>query len=710
VFRSLARTISTKALVTSSVLVLGIAVAACLYFLDRAHNRLISSLEAAHEFGASIDVSRKAQVHFKKQVQEWKNVLLRGYEPTLFEKYLKQFRGEEVATRDALGELRRLRPQLAKSVNQMLAEHQVLSQRYRKALAELDPTDVQSQRRVDEQVRGIDRPLTDRMDEMVQRIDNQMIFSLAEIKEASALENRAVQSSIFATLVLSLGGVMLLIAAAIGRERSAAESRLQQIQSEFRTMEQAKEEIERLNLLLKESHAALEERVSERTLELVTANRELKQQIAQREHAQNELRTTQAQLERAQKLEAIGRLAGGIAHDFNNILSVILTYTDLVARELNGQSELRADLAEIRGAGERARDLTRQLLAFSRQQVLVPKVFDLNAVVESAHRMLNRIIGEDIELIIELSSEPICIKADRGQLEQIILNLTVNARDAMPNGGKLVISTGSVMNTSDEFGEPTSSRSYAVLTVRDSGIGMDEATQAQAFEPFFTTKPRSEGTGLGLPTVFGIVQQSGGFISVESEVGLGTTFRVLLPASSEVLAAPTPSETPRAPRSAGSETILVVEDEAHVRAVACRVLRQQGYRVIEAEGPEEALALIDTHLMPSIDLMLTDLVMPKLGGRALAERVRALLPNVRVVFMSGYTDDAVFRSNAGSGLGAFIQKPFTASDLLRMVRSVLDTASPPDSESRSGTNTQDAHARPSNVTEAIPKQWMHRLQ
>ena len=378
------------------------------------------------------------------------------------------------------------------------------------------------------------------------------------------------------------------------------------------------------------------------------------------------------QLRQAQKMEAVGRLAGGIAHDFNNILTAITGHADLLLEDLGHHDPRRADVDEIRRSAERAAGLTRQLLAFSRQQVLQPKVVDLNALVLDMDKLLRRLIGEDVELATVLDPTLGRVTADPGQLEQVIVNLAVNARDAMPQGGKLTLETRNIDLDSSYTLEHSLVKPgpYVQLTVSDSGIGMDEETQAHAFEPFFTTKPRGQGTGLGLAMVYGTVKQSGGFIWVYSEPGRGATFKIYLPrvdAPVESAAPPAPVERP--PR--GSETVLLAEDEPAVRAIARQALERQGYTVLAAPSGADALALAAQH-GATIHLLLTDVVMPGMSGRDLADRLTAQRPSIRVLYISGYTDNAIVRHGMLEPGLAYLQKPFRPDALVRKVREVLD--------------------------------------
>jgi PAS domain S-box-containing protein len=381
------------------------------------------------------------------------------------------------------------------------------------------------------------------------------------------------------------------------------------------------------------------------------------------------------QFRQAQKMEAVGRLAGGVAHDFNNLLTVITSYSTLLLDDMGAADSRREDLEEIRKAATGAAGLTRQLLAFSRQQVLEPKVLDLNAVVAGAGKMLQRLIGEDVALVTVLAPDLGSVKADPGQIEQVIMNLAVNARDAMPDGGKLTIETVNV-ELGDAYTQehrPVSPGPYVLLSVSDTGTGMDESTKAHLFEPFFTTKEKGKGTGLGLATVYGIVKQSGGFIWVYSEPGHGTTFKMYLPRVNEPAMDLHQGQTPESVR--GTETILLAEDAAGVRAVAREVLKRNGYAVIEAADGQAALALAAAHAGP-IHLLVTDVIMPEMSGRQLADRLREGRPELKVLFVSGYTDDAIVRHGILEPGIAFLQKPFTPESLARKVRAVLDEQVP----------------------------------
>jgi len=385
-------------------------------------------------------------------------------------------------------------------------------------------------------------------------------------------------------------------------------------------------------------------------------------------------RKLEEQLRQAQKMEAVGRLAGGIAHDFNNLLGVLMGYSELILDRLEPGHPLRKSAEEIGKAAERAASLTRQLLAFSRQQVLAPKVLDLNQVLEEMKLLLRRLIREDVDLRIHPSERLGRVMADRNQIEQVILNLALNARDAMLNGGRLTIETADVEIEKDyaERKPIVQPGRYVLLAVSDSGVGMDAETQAHIFEPFFTTKEKGKGTGLGLATVYGVVKQSGGYIWVYSEQGVGSTFKVYLPRVEESAEAAEPSAGPRT-SARGHETILLVEDEEGVREVAREFLQNFGYTVLAAGSPTEALRTAAEHT-GEIHLLLTDVVMPEMGGRDLAEHLARLRPQMRVLYMSGYTDDAIVHHGVLDAGVAFLQKPFLRGALQRKVREVLDGA------------------------------------
>ena len=380
------------------------------------------------------------------------------------------------------------------------------------------------------------------------------------------------------------------------------------------------------------------------------------------------------QLRQSQRMEAIGQLTGGIAHDFNNLLTAIIGFGELLQADLKLAPPHNSYLDEVIKAGQRAAALTMQLLAFSRRQVLQPEILDLNGVVEEMDRLLQRVIGEPIDLVTLLAPALGRVSADKSQVEQIILNLAVNARDAMPQGGKLTIETGNVeLDEANVRAHPAGEPgAYVMLAVTDSGIGMDAETQARIFEPFFTTKEQGKGTGLGLATVYGIVKQSGGYIWVYSEPGQGTTFKVYLPRVEEDATVQGPGATP-SPVATGSETVLVVEDEAGVRMLTTEVLKARGYTVLAASTPGEAQAISEAHAGP-IELLLTDMVLPEMGGRELAATLTAARREMAVLYMSGYTTDAALRHGVTDGGVAYLEKPFTPTTLMVKVREVLQTA------------------------------------
>jgi two-component system cell cycle sensor histidine kinase/response regulator CckA len=416
----------------------------------------------------------------------------------------------------------------------------------------------------------------------------------------------------------------------------------------------------------------LEHRVEARTAELVHANEQLRHEIEERIRTEQALRKSEAQLSQAAKMEAVGRLSGGVAHDFNNLLSVILSYTANLIEDLPAIHPMRDDLEEIRRAGQRAAELTQQLLAFSRRQVMELKTVNLNELVSNTGSLLRRLIGEDIELKMELDPSIGRVRVDPGQIVQVLMNLAVNARDAMSSGGTLRISTVHVEQLEDASMGPyleAPSCPCVMLRVSDTGMGMDEDTKTRLFEPFFTTKGPGAGTGLGLATVFGIVKQSGGSIRVLSEPGHGASFEVYLPLSQE-------AEKPSAPSpgltrvEGGSETILLVEDNDQVRQLVRRILESNGYQVVDAANPQEALERFEKH-HDSIQLLLTDVVMPQMSGRQLAEKLLASHPGLKVLYMSGYTEDVALRHGIVEASVAFLQKPLTPHALLRKLREVL---------------------------------------
>jgi signal transduction histidine kinase/CheY-like chemotaxis protein len=385
------------------------------------------------------------------------------------------------------------------------------------------------------------------------------------------------------------------------------------------------------------------------------------------------LRRTEAQLRQAQKLEAVGRLAGGIAHDFNNLLSVVIAYGDLLLADAQLSARTREAVTAIRAAGQQANHLTKQLLALSRQQVLELRVLDVDEVVGATTEILERLLDENIELVVRRAAMPTCVRADASQLQQVVMNLAINARDAMPRGGRLTIATQHVV-LDDAFARDhlgVEPGPHVLLAMSDTGVGMDRETQSHIFEPFFTTKPKGKGTGLGLATVLGIVQQSGGHVFVYSELGVGTTFEIYLPRADATAARPSPPPPPATLH--GSETVLLVEDQVEVRRVAGQILKGYGYSVIEAPSPEAALSICQQH-EARIHLLLTDVVMPHMNGRELAQRAVRLRPDMRVLYMSGYTEDAIDRHLAFEPGFALLQKPLVPETVARRVREMLDRA------------------------------------
>lgn len=403
------------------------------------------------------------------------------------------------------------------------------------------------------------------------------------------------------------------------------------------------------------------------------AEEEARRELGERERAERALSNTEQQLRQAQKMEAIGQLAGGIAHDFNNMLSVILSYSSLALSEAREQDSLHHYLEEIRSAGTRAAGLTHQLLAFSRRQVLERRRIDLNRVARGVESMLRRMIGENIDFEVRTAEGLHPVLSDEGQLEQVLVNLVLNARDAMPDGGKLTVETANALLDEEYASRHVGAApgEYAVLAVTDTGQGMDRSTQLRIFEPFFTTKERGKGTGLGLSTAYGIVKQTGGHVWVYSEPGVGTTFKVYLPRMADPREVAAPKMRPLRVTT-GSERILLAEDDAQVRSAALGVLERAGYRVVEASNGEEALRLAQTS-DAGFDLLLTDVVLPHMSGVELARQLRRLRPGMKVVCMSGYADEAVLRHGLLDDADvAFLSKPLSPETLLSKVREVLD--------------------------------------
>jgi two-component system, cell cycle sensor histidine kinase and response regulator CckA len=396
-------------------------------------------------------------------------------------------------------------------------------------------------------------------------------------------------------------------------------------------------------------------------------------------------RQLEEQLRQAQKMDAVGRLAGGVAHDFNNLLMVINGYTEVLLEQLEKGGDMHSKVQSIQQAADRAATLTRQLLAFSRKQLLELRVVDVNIVIGDMERLLRPLIGENIELITHLSPDAGHTRADAGQLEQVIMNLVVNAKDAMPEGGKLTVQSADVTVRQNfrehRFIHPGR---YCVISVADTGIGMDKDTQSRIFEPFFTTKEKGKGTGLGLSTVYGIVKQSNGYVFVQSEVGAGTTFYVYLPRVEDTAEELTPALPPQS-EAGGCETVLLVEDEESVRELVRLTLVSRGYKVLEAENGECGLHLSES-FKDRIDILITDVVMPGMGGRELAKRLLELRPGIRVLFLSGYTEDSVITPGVSAANTSFLQKPFTLQNLAKKVREVLRANPLPKSIAKSASN------------------------
>lgn len=412
---------------------------------------------------------------------------------------------------------------------------------------------------------------------------------------------------------------------------------------------------------------------------------------AERKRAEEALRQSEKQFRQSQKMEAVGRLAGGIAHDFNNLLTVIMGYSQVLLTELGPQHPLRGKIEETLKAGERAATLIRQLLTFSSKQSLDPKVLSLNTAVTSLENLLRRLIGEDIQLVSQLDQTNGRLRADQAQLEQILVNLVVNARDAMPKGGTLTIETAQVELTRSPVYHltPLPPGPYVRLAVSDTGCGMDRKTQSHIFEPFFTTKEEGKGTGLGLSTVFGIVTQCGGAIDVTSRVGHGTRFDLYFPSIESDILTTAPTQPVGQPQR-GTETILLVEDEPSVRTLVRDELRKLGYQVVEAKNGIEA-CLLATQQAGSLQLLLTDVVMPGMGGRELAQHLSVIKPDLRTLFISGYMDDIGIMAGQEEGTSSFLQKPFTPEVLARAVRNLLDASTP---SVRTGTSSSTPQPTP----------------
>jgi len=398
-------------------------------------------------------------------------------------------------------------------------------------------------------------------------------------------------------------------------------------------------------------------------------------QALEKVRLRKEHRQLAEELIEAQKMEVIGKLAGGVAHDFNNLLAVIMGYSDLMMGKLEADSPLQKDAQTIRHAAERAAGLTRQLLVFSRKQTVQPVVLDINEVVAEMEKMLGRLIDENVELIIALGPQVGRLKADSGYVGQVLMNLVVNARDAMPNGGKITVETGNAMLDQDyaRAHPGAAPGDYVMLSVSDTGTGMSDEVKAHLFEAFFTTKPKGKGTGLGLATCQTIVQQCGGHIAISSQVGQGATFRVYFPQVQEAIKLSDTSFKRKQPLPRGTETLLVVEDEPAVRHLACDVLHAQGYEVLSATNGQDGLHVARQHKGAAMSLVITDVIMPRMGGKVMSEWLKSSFPHIKILYTSGYTDDAIAHHGVLDQGVAFLPKPYTPATLTRAVRELLDT-------------------------------------
>jgi len=433
----------------------------------------------------------------------------------------------------------------------------------------------------------------------------------------------------------------------------------------------AERQLRASQLALHEAHRDLERRVDERTAALARVNDELRREMADRQAAESARSELEEQLRHAQKMEAIGRLSGGIAHDFNNLLTAIRGYSELLLTSLAG-SPLRADVEEIFNAAERAATLTGQLLAFSRRQILSPEIIVLNQRVMDMSRMLNRLIGEHIAIDLHLATDLWSVRADAAQLEQVLVNLALNARDAMPDGGRLAVETANrEINAAQARALEISPGSFVEMVVRDTGVGIPADVQGRIFEPFFTTKPKGAGTGLGLSMVYGFVRQSGGAVSVQSAPGRGSAFSLLLPRIDDTTAAPPTPRTLIASRQ-GTGTILIAEDERALRRLSATVLRQAGYQTIEASDGQQALDLFTVHGR-AIVMVVTDVVMPRMGGIELAKRLRQARPGMPLLFVTGYVDQSEALHEQGTPV---LLKPFSPDALLKAVTAALASSAP----------------------------------
>ncbi|MCK4659781.1 MAG: response regulator [Phycisphaerae bacterium] len=497
---------------------------------------------------------------------------------------------------------------------------------------------------------------------------------MPEVDGLEVLETLARESPDTGTIVISGTGMMADAVEAL--HRGAWDYIIKPIEDMAVLLHAVEKVLERA-CLIRENRSYqkhLQEQIKKRTAELEAANEALTREIEERKRAEQERRTLEAQLRHAQKMEAVGQLAGGVAHDFNNILTTILGNAELTIRALEAEfnSDNLEGLRQIEQSVQLASVLTRQLLAFSRRQVSHPEVLDFNRALAEMEKLLLRLLTEDIHLTMHLPPTQLCIRADAGQIEQVVMNLVVNARDAMPDGGELTLETTSVMLDEAYLAAHAEAKpgAHVMLAVSDTGIGMTKDTLERIFEPFFTTKTAGRGTGLGLATVYGIVKQAGGHIVVYSEPQRGTTFKIYLPA---VMAAPeqpgTMHDTSQMPT--GTETILVCEDDELVRNLVVRILQGSGYTVLAAENGEQALKLAAEHRSP-LHLLITDVIMPDMNGRKLADMLVAIMPKLRTLFVSGYTSNVIARHGVLDEGVEFLAKPFSQRDLLQRVREVLE--------------------------------------
>jgi signal transduction histidine kinase len=695
-------------LLFSFSLVVGLAstglLVARLFAVSRAYDQIVRD-----HVDATSQV-RLLQVDFKKQVQEWKDVLLRGFDAQDRRRYTDLFNRQRilVAQRVRAISASMTDRDTQAMLGEFTAESYRLNAAYERALAVFVEADGQNPRVADRMVRGMDRPPTDLIDRLAEHINVQFALRSRVERERLARDSYAVA---MAGLLLGAIGVVAVTWISISFTRPLAElteaadrvahgdvavqlvasSKRDELGLLARSFQSA---IRSLNLLVAETDSLItavkEGRLNARGradqfqgvyAELVLgingimhAMESLHAELAlQRDDAQADLRNTSAQLLQAQKMEAIGRLAGGVAHDFNNLLTVILGFADIVVGDESVDAGVRSNVEEIRAAAVRASNLTRQLLTFSRKQVSQPRVLSLNRVIDEAASMLKRMIGEDVVLAWSLEPGLSPVRVDPGQVSQVLMNLSVNARDAMPAGGRLVIATSNTRFRPADGGwkAAASEQPFVALTVTDTGCGMPPEVLAHAFEPFFTTKEHGKGTGLGLSTVYGIVEQHGGHVEIDSRVGAGTTVRIYWPAATSDAERTGAGTGPADDGASGSETILVVEDQDMVRHMISATLRRKGYHVLEASSGVRALELARAY-PGDLHLLMTDVVMPGLSGPEVAERIGHVRPGIRVIYMSGHDADGLVQRGGFKDGAEFIEKRFTTVPLARTVRRVLD--------------------------------------